>query len=256
MPVLPLAIPALPSAATFGFPRQPLWVSATTAREGDNITMYAAVYNATGDGMKGTVSFLSDGTVFDTKDVDLAAGGSSLITSSWSAKQGSHSLSAAFASGTEKDSTDKIIVTVSAPIPPPPATPSVVQQTISQTTAIVQNLATSSSPVAKVANAVLNQTENLRTAGANFFEPYAHSTAGTSAVQNSKATTTLSKGFTAPASKSTVDTSSSLLNTGIQTAAAAALYAFNTKWLFYFLLILLLFLILRGLKRWVNRPRF
>ncbi|MCE9541035.1 hypothetical protein K8R03_00560 [Candidatus Kaiserbacteria bacterium] len=254
-----LAIPTLASASSFGFPRQPLWVSATEAKAGESITVYAAVYNATGDPMKGTVSFLADGTAFDTKDVNLAAGGSTLATAAWSAKEGTHTLSARFESGTEKDTTDAVAVKVAAVPPPTPPVPSVVDQTIQQTTAIVQGLSTSSSPVAKIANAVLNQTENLRMAGADFLEPYAHGTTGTAAstseANSSHATTSVAKGFTSPASANS-SSGKSLLNTGIQTAAAAALFAFDTKWLFYLLAVVLLLLILRGLKRWVNRPRF
>ncbi len=52
------------------------------------------------------------------------------------------------------------------------------------------------------------------------------------------------------------DTASEYGAKGLQLAAAAALFAFDTKWLFYVLAIILLYLTLRTMKRWVSRPRF
>ena len=240
-----LSVPSLSFAAAFGFPREPLWVSSTSARAGDAITMYAAVYNASDADMKGTVSFLADGEVFDTKDVQLPAGGSSLITNSWPAVKGSHALSAAFASGTQKDSTGKITITVTAAPPAVPVPKSAVEETVSQATDIAHNIVAPSSPVAKVANAVLTGTEAVRTAGANFIRPYATDVPKKTGTANS------GKNFT-----TTTSGEKSLLRSGIQTAAAAALYAFDSKWLFYVLLIIVLYFILRTVKRWATGPRF
>lgn len=236
--------PALASAAAFGFPDRPLWLSSTTAREGEKITMYAAVYNASDAEMKGAVSFSADGEVFDTKDVSLPAGGSSLITSNWSAIKGSHALSAAFASGTQKESTDKIAVTVTAAPPAPPKEPGAIDKTLSSVSSTVSDMTSSVPMVGTVADAIIEQTEKVRIAGANFVEPYAKPKADTKPPMNSA----VAPSFT--------DTAQEYGAKGLQLAAAAALFAFDTKWLFYVLAIVTLFLFLRMLKNWVNRPRF
>ncbi len=236
--------PSLVSAAAFGFPRQPLWVSSTTAREGEKVTMYAAVYNASDSEMKGAVAFLADGTTFDTKEVSLPAGGSSLITSSWPAVKGTHALSASFVSGTQKESTEKISVTISAALPPPPKEPGVVDKTMSTVSSTISDMTSSVPIVGTVADAIIEQTEKAREAGANFVEPYAKQKVETRPPMNSAVAPSLT------------DSAQEYGAKGLQLAAAAALFAFDTRWLFYVLAIVLLYLVFRTLKNWVNRPRF
>lgn len=237
---LALLIPSLAAAATFGFPDQPLWVSATTAEEGQTITMYAAVYNSSDAELKGTISFLADDEVFNTKDVTLGAGDSQLVTNGWKAVKGSHSLSATFTAGSEKESTTKIAVTVTDAPPPPPAEPTIVDKTVDTASDFVSDMTTSVPIVGTVADAIINQTEKVREAGADFLEPYAKPAPPIASVEKSSLT----------------DTAVSYGKMGLQLAAAAALFAFDTKWLFYILTIALLVYILRTLKNWVNRPRF
>ncbi len=241
---LALLIPSLTFAAAFGFPREPLWLSSSTAREGEIITMYAAVYNSSANEMKGSVSFSADDTVFDTKEVQLPVGGSSLITASWKAVKGSHALSASFVSGEQKDATSKIAVTITAAPPPPPKEPTAVDKAMSTASDFVGNMTSSVPIVGTVADAVVGQTEKVRTAGADFFEPYAK--------PKGAATSSTASGFMS----AVTSPDSSLVSKGMQMAAAAALFAFDTKWLFYGLALLLFYLILRTMKRWVNRPRF
>ena len=237
-----LLFPVFASAAAFGFPRQPLWVSATSGIEGETITMYAAVYNASETELKGTVSFVADGAVFDTKSVSLSPGGSSLVTDGWKAEKGTHALSAQFDSGAEKDTTQKISVTITAAPPVAPTPPTVIDKTVSTASDLFQSVAAPSSPVSKVANTIVNTTENLRKAGGDLVRPYA--TDEPAAKKGS------ANALSAPSKDP------SLVHSITQTAAAAALYAFDIKWLFYALLVLSLYFILRTAKRWVNRPRF
>jgi hypothetical protein len=245
------AFPLVSSAAAFGFPRQPLWVSATSAREGDTITMYAAVYNASESEMKGTISFLADGTEFATKAVALGAGDSQLVTNAWKAQEGSHTLSAQFVSGEEKDTTDKISVTIAAAPPAPPPPPSIVDKTVGQATIFVQQYVPPTSAIGNVAGAMIEKVEDVRQAGAAFLTPYAQ---GSDAppMNSALAPAASATGFIASAVKS----EASFVDKSVQIAAAGALFALNIKWLFYAILVGLLFYILRTVKRWVNRPRF
>ncbi len=241
-----LILPGLASAATFGFPREPLWVSSTSAAEGETVTMYVALYNSSETEMKGSIAFLADGTAFDTKEVALAPGDSSLISSAWKAIKGSHALSAQFSSGDAKDTTQKITVSITDAPAAPAAEPTIINQTMQTIQNFTQPVLASTSPVGKVAGVMMEQTEKVRTAGADFFRPYA---AGPEAApeQSSKPTSFIAK----PAASG-----DSLIDQATQLAASAALFAFDTQWLFYALAILLLYLLFRTLKRWVNRPRF
>lgn len=241
-----LIVPGLASAATFGFPREPLWVSSTSAIEGETVTMYVALYNSSEAEMKGAVVFLADGTAFDTKDVSLAPGDSSLISSGWKATKGSHALSAQFASGDAKDTTQKITVSITAAPPSPPAEPTIINQTVQTIQNFAKPVLASTSPVGKVAGAMMEQTEKVRTAGADFIRPYAEPEK--KLPQNSAQGTSF---IALPAAGG-----DSLIDKATQMAASAALFAFDTEWLFYALAILLLYLLFRTIKRWVNRPRF
>lgn len=238
-------IPAT-AAAAFGFPREPLWVSSTSATEGEVITMYVALYNSSGAEMKGAVSYLADGNIFDTKEVSLPSGNSSLISSGWKSVKGSHALSAQFTSGTTKDTTQNISVSVAAAPPPLPAAPTIVAEALQTVQQYTEPLLASTSPVGYVAGAVFEKTESVRTAGADLIRPYAEPSK--KLPQNSAQDASF---IALPAVHA-----DSIVDTITQLAASAALFAFDTRWLFYVLAIVLLFLIFRTLKRWVNRPRF
>lgn len=239
-----LAIPFLASAAAFGFPDRPLWLSSTSAHEGEKITMYAAVYNASDAEMRGTVSFIADGETFDTKDISLPAGGSLLATSNWSAIKGSHSLSASFVSGTQKESTDKITVTVTDAPPAPPPEPTIVDKTLGTANDFVSDMTTSVPIVGTIADAIIEQTEKVRVVGGDFLEPYAKTPIEKQPLMNTATEPTLT------------DTALSYGKRGLQLAAAAALFAFDTRWLFYVLTLVLFYLLIRKMISWVNRPRF
>lgn len=232
------------AASTFGFPREPLWLSSTSAHEGEVITMYVALYNASDTEMKGTVSYLADGAAFDAKDVSLAPGNSSLVSSGWKSVKGAHALSAQFVSGDTKDTTQKISVSVDAAPPPPPAAPSMVDQAVQTVQNFTAPILASDSPVGNVAGAAIDKVEAVRTASADAIRPYA------------EPAKTLPKN--SPSGSTFVATASggSIIDTITHFLASALLFAFDTAWLFYLLAIVLLYLFIRLLKRWVNRPRF
>ncbi|MBV9159644.1 MAG: hypothetical protein JO019_03560 [Candidatus Kaiserbacteria bacterium] len=249
--LLSLLLPLGASALAFGFPHEPIWVSRATASEGEAITVYAAIYNATSKEMVGTVDFLADGTAFDTKDIELPAGGSQLVSADWSAKIGAHALSARFKSGSESDETSVVRVLVTPKIL---ELPSGVQQSVESAKGALSSASSTFPVVTKAANAVIAQTEKLRTAGAQYFSQYLDQPQNSRA-SNAHATTSVVKGFGTSSPKAT-SKNNSLLHTGIQTAAVAAVYTFSTAWLFYLLVILALYILWRLAKRWVNGPRF
>ena len=241
--------------AQAGFPDKPLWLSNTKPVAGQEILISTILYNETGATIGGTLTFFVDDAKLTSQDVSLGTQSSSVVSAKWTAVSGTHSFSAKFAtaSGTTstlQQQTDSIQATVTEPPPPPP--PSALQQNVQQVTVVAAQIASSSAPfVQKVAEAVFTQTEAVRNAGIEYLEKKVEPTKSNTANAEKKNV----EGFILGTSTENVATSSSLLHTIGQKAAAAGLFILRSFYIFYPILGLLFLLLLYWASRKILRRR-
>lgn len=236
-------------AASSVFPTESLWLSDMKPKVGEQIRIYAVVYNGTDTTLTGTITFFVDGKDNGRKDVSLDSGESVVVASPWTATEGEHTFSARFTGNGETASSqtsESVVATVVAP-------PSEIEKTIEQAKDVSTQIASSSLPiVSSVANAVFETTESIRNAGIEYFEEKVQpKSIATSSPAVAGANT---KSVVAAASAS--EKPKGWFASAAQTASAAALFTFKSMWLFYPILVLLLLLIFRWLYKWATGPRF
>lgn len=240
-----LLLPITAFAQSVSFPSVPLWVSNTTPQSGQQIHIYTVLYNGASDELSGSLRFFIDEETLSSQDVSLAAGTSRIVSTSWKVESGSHNFYARFIPLSESEnSVDTSNVTVTAVEPPSP-----IVQAVSDAKNTATEVINSSSPIVQeVAQSVFAKSEEVREAGIEYFqskiEPPVASTATTSNVT----------GFLAPSNSAS--STPSALHKASQLAASAALFTFQNRWIYYSLVVLVFYLLIRFAIGWVNRPRF
>ncbi len=243
--LLMLLFPAYALAGTAGFPTSSLWLSNDAPQAAEEVRVFSVLYNGESENVSGTLEFLIDGSVLDVAQVSLEPGTSRILSTHWVAETGSHTFSARFSGGETTEAQTSAAVTVSVATPPSPT-----QQAVSAAQETAMRVVASSTPIVKqAAQAVFATTENLRESGIEYLESVVEKS--TPAV----APTSVQSGLSTVTETPEKDASSFVKNAS-QLAAAGALYAFETVWLFYILLLVLLYLLVRFVVRWVNKPRF
>lgn len=242
-----LLFPLVTFAQSAGFPEKTLWLSNMSPSVGAKVQIYSILYNATDTTKKGSLVFLVDEGAVGALDVSLPSGESRIYSVPWTATSGSHNFSAKF--GAEGSQSAQVSTSLSISIAEPP---SPVAQALSDVKSVSTQVIASSTPVVqKIAGKIFASTEAVRNAGVAFLE----NQIDTPARKGTGMTNV--EGFLAPSSSSSSTPSeTSALHNMTQVAAAAALFAFKTSWLFYFLALILCYLLFRFAKSWVNRPRF
>lgn len=235
-----------------GFPDKPLWLSNTKPLAGQEISISTVLYNGTDAAVGGTLTFFVDDAKLTSQDVSLTAQSSSVVSAKWTARAGTYSFSAKFAtaSGTAstlQQQTTAIQITVAEPPPPPP--PSALQQSVEQVTAVAGQLASSSAPfVQKIAQAVFTQTEALRSASIEYLEKKVDRPQ-TSGSDNSNV-----DGFVLGTSTNQAAASGSTLHNLGQTAAAGGLFILRSFYIFYPILAFAFLFALYWAARKIRRP--
>jgi len=238
-----LLFPLTAYGAGSGFPAQSLWLSDSDPSVGERIQIFAILYNGTDEALSGTVTFLVDTRMHESKTVALKASESRIISSSWTAAGGEHAFSARFAIDGQDAEAAQVSSIASAKVSTPP---SQVQQTITEAKDIGTKLASTSLPlVSKVGKTIFDTTESMRNAGIAYLE-------GKSGrkPQVLGTTTTNVSGFESAEGEEPANRSF------MQTASAAILVMFRSMWLFYPIFVGFLLLIFRWLYKWVTKPRF
>ncbi|MDB5238186.1 MAG: hypothetical protein JWM46_456 [Candidatus Kaiserbacteria bacterium] len=231
---------ACADTARAGFPASSIWLSTTAPLSGQQVTVYAVVYNGTATKLDATLTFSVDTKTLSSMAVSLASGASQIYSSQWVAAEGTHTFSAQL-SGTTVSDVTKDAGTVSITVAPPPA-PSAVQQTVAHTTNVVNNLASTSIPIiSKVGQTIYNTTESWREQG------LAAAQKGAGDVGTVLGTST--------------QRSFPTLGTQKKTGFMASVYTvlvmiFASRAIFYPFFLLLILFILWRLMKWVNKPRF
>ena len=233
------ALPACTNAQA-GFPERSLWLSHTAPSAGQEIRISTVLYNGTDAVVDGTLTFYVDGAKFTSLEVSLPAQSSSIMSAPWVARSGSHSFFARF--GTQETT----VISITVPEPPPPTA---LQENLNKATAVATQFASSSAPVVQsLAQAVFEQTESWRNAGAESLERYIESsrTPRIAGISGSAPIT----GFEAAASPA----SNGMLHSIAQTAAAAAHFLFRSIYLFYIFFAVILVSLLTWAYRRLRRP--
>src|SRR3989344_4750443 len=232
-----------------GFPSQSVCVSNAKPTAGDTVEIFTVVYNGSDQKLGGTVVFTVDGERVGAKEFELAEGTSALVSVAWKASAGEHRVAAALEDTSRElaqKETAAITITVAEPPPPPPLVNAAV--TASE---VLSNATQVATPVvAEVANTAYQLIESLRKDAISRLEHVASPSPSASAQGEQGAalgtSTNTSASENIPSSLSQIK----------QVAAAAALFALNSKGVFYPLFLLSLFGLLYLLFRWATkRPR-
>jgi len=236
-------LPAIAFAQAI-FPSSSLWVSDTAPKEGQSVTLYTVIYNGGEETLKGSLRFFIGEDSLTAQSIELARGTSQIYSAHWSAKAGTHTVRARFTPLDEqKDPQDSAVLTVSVATPPSPTTEAI--HAMKETGA---SIASSAIPfLQRTGNAIFDATESARLAGIEYLEKRTGSVAG--------ASTSTSSGTTGFQQNASPQKHPTLSRVG-QAAAAAALFTLQNRWLYYSLIVLTLYLLLRAARRFVNRPRF
>ncbi|MDO8576370.1 MAG: hypothetical protein Q7R90_03575 [bacterium] len=218
------------ASAQAGFPDKPLWLSNTAPIAGQEISISTVLYNGTDATIGGILTFFVDDTKLTSQEVSLSAQSSNVVSAKWTARSGTHSFSAKFATSGDTASaqqqTSAIQITVAEP--PPPAPPSALQQNVEKAATVAGQLASSSAPfVQKVAQSVFTQTEAVRNAGIAYLEKKVDSP------QASVSSNSNVDGFVLGTSTKQATASGSTLHNIGQMAASAGLFFLRSFYIFY-----------------------
>ena len=247
--IVALFFPAVSLAAEIqaGFPSEAIWISKTSAVEGETLVISAVVYNGDAASLHGTIVFTADGTRICAREFELSADGSQIHSVEWRPKAGEYRV-AAVIEGTSMQvsqrETSSILVSIDEP-PPPSAMRQAVQT--------AGSIASSSLPaVLGIATSVFETIEPYRKKGVERLESYIEKTRSrkNGNVSGTIAGTSTSNvnGFRTPASEN-----KNFVSAIAQTAAAVALFVMSALYLFYPLLALLFlgtfYLLARRIRR-------
>lgn len=246
---LPIFAHAQESTIPAGFAPTSVWLSRNALVSGTDVRLYTVVYNSSESALEGSVSFLIDGAEVGTAPFTLSSGDSKILSTVWTASEGTHSVSAKISSSLDSKTKESRSLSSSASaslsvtvIPPPPKPAAL------QTIDTVSTIAASSTPVIASAVAqVTAATEALRTAGESYLTALsAPASTGTQSPTSSRTGSVLGAETVVP---DTVETPKKTLT---QTIAGYLLPIFSTPALFYLvfigLLLFLFFLLIRKLR--------
>jgi hypothetical protein len=162
---LPFAAFAQESAAQAGFAPGSLWLSKTSAVEGESLTVYTVVHNSGSGTIAGDVRFLVDDAELAVQHFELEAGASEILAALWEAAPGAHTFSARLedVSGAAAASvrTEASAITIAVA----PAPPSAVEIATAKASGF---LASTSPAVQNALQSVAGVAERFREAGERY----------------------------------------------------------------------------------------
>ncbi|MDP2648336.1 MAG: hypothetical protein Q8P19_00335 [bacterium] len=243
---LMLCTPILASAAGVpaGFAPGAVWLSKTALTAGDIVRIHTVIYDSTDSPIAGSVSFLVDGKVLDTRSFELLAGETKIESADWKASAGAHEISASLSDVTykgtgealllEKTTAGSVSITVAEPPPPP-----IVAQAISAATVAVQ---ASAPVVAETSRKAFDTLEYFRQNAVRVLESQL---AASNAASGSVSPTVSGSQVLGTSTESLAATSSSA-SSGVfgslwRTILSALLFISRTTYLFYAALLMVVY---------------
>jgi hypothetical protein len=248
-----LALPVLAHAQTSGlqagFAPGSIWLSRSNVVAGDTVNINAVLYNSSENPLSGDLIYYIDGVSIGIKKFTLAAEESKIISTSWTAKAGAHSISARIGNtlnttanvlaAVQNQTTGDIKVIIADPPAPSPAV-----QALNTVTSAIQNGVMSGVPaVMGIANTLLDATEAIREDAKSALEKRlaTSSDANPARPENGVEKNAVSSGTATGGETST-------LSKAVRAMAAAGLVVVSSKTLFYFSLALVLLLLIQILR--------
>lgn len=261
--VAPLSVAAQRTAdLSAGFAPNSIWASRRHIRAGNSIALYTALYNSSDTPFSGDAVFMVDGKPVGTRHFSIKAGETEIASVPWNAVAGKHSLSARIEKPSNADTkqdatilnkiTDTITIdVVEPPPPPPPLPPSPAAQAVSSVASALGSGFSAAAPVvAGAVEKVYEATEALRkNTAAAIGKQLAQSpnNPDTAASYSRQRETTENKNAKAVATDATASTSSDtpLLPKIWKTFLQGSLFVLNIAALFYIVLALVIFVVIR-----------
>lgn len=253
--------PIVAEGKTFpaGFPGSSVWLSKAFPVAGEEIKVYATLYNSGDSALTGTLVFFVDDTALASKPISLSAGEAKIESATWSASSGEHSISAKIENSKGDDEALEIAGNVASPIKvsvAKPAEPSAIAQGVASAANLASEVVTAATPaVLGAATSFYEKTENFRTESAEKLEKYIASTespvassaqSSNGAVLGQATTSSGVSGFESPKKAGVVSQVS-------KAGAQIALFITKSKFFFYPLLLLLILFIISMLFKWASR---
>lgn len=250
-----LPVPAAAKEFPAGFPGGALWLSKTSPISGEEVRIYATLFNSGDSALTGTLVFFVDDTALASKPVSLGAGEAKIESAVWQAKEGEYAISAKIENseggGQSLELTGKVSGSVVVVVAKPPEPSAIVQGVGAAANFATEAVSAAAPSVLGAATTFYEKAEDVREAGVARLEKYVSNTEkkDSSAGANTQtASTSLSavSGFEAPEKESIV---SQVAKAGAQ----VALFIMKIKFLFYPVILLLILFIISMLFKWASR---
>lgn len=163
------------SADTTGFADGSVWVSKTPLIEGETVLIHAALTNGLSTKLTGTLVFKDNNVAIGSVPFSLAVGEARIVSLSWKATSGNHSISASITDASNQGTTGTESVTVLVEQKPAPALQEKKTTATSSTSAVafsdsedIQGAIGSVSPKAEeVVDPAFSKIDSLRKSGAD-----------------------------------------------------------------------------------------
>lgn len=240
-----------------GFPSQSLWLSKAYPISGEEVRVYAALFNSGDSALSGTLVFFVDDDAIASKPISLGAGEAKIESAAWQAKAGEFAISAKIENseggGAALEISGKTASPIAVVVAEPPA-PSAIAQGVATAANLATQAVTAAAPsVLGAATEFYEKAENAREAGVARLEAYleksgekASGAGATPGAATSSASQSSVSGFDAPKKEGIVSQAS-------KAGAQIALFIMKIKFLFYPLLLLLILFVISMLFKWANR---
>lgn len=218
-------------------------VSNSSPRAGDSVTLYTVTQNTTAAPAEHAVSFVIDNAVVGSERVQLQPNEPQVVSVAWTATPGEHTAGARTeipsSTGTTTHTTNSITFTVASPPPPSEA-----QQAAANVASVVQQGAAAAAPtILGASNAVFKVTEKIRADAIAAVEKQ---------LAKEKAGEVLGASDSNFAAAGKVG---SLLGNIWDKLLRAGLFALRIKILFYGLLAVVAYILLRLVLTWFSERR-
>ncbi|MBP6868764.1 MAG: hypothetical protein KBC16_01500 [Candidatus Pacebacteria bacterium] len=236
-----------------GFPQSSVWLSKTNLITGDGATIYTVVYNSSGSSLQGTVVFLVDGKPVGSKPWSAAPGTTEIISQTWAATEGEHSITAKIEglTGSSVPLTTLQTSTTTVSVLPPPAPSELVTDTQVAVDTIAGTLGDTAPIVADIASTTSNIAEDIRGSVVDALTSLASSTAPKGEVLGAE---DYQAQEGAPAKENLVDQIASGAQKLLHAVVSALLIVASSP-LWFYLALLILLIVLIQFARMVGRER-
>lgn len=251
-------------ADTTGFAEGSVWVSQSPIVEGETVLIHAALTNGSTAKLTGTLVFKDNTFAIGSVPFTLASGEARIISLSWKATKGSHSITASIESPSNTDAAGSQSVDVSVEAKAAPAdtksktlaTSSAAAVAFSDSDAIQQAIGSVSPKAEEVATPVFSTIDSVRKSGAELLAKQA-AAAEVKVKELSAKKTALEKKDTPEAkSESRTTTIYQILTTILLYIYSVLLVVVSKAGFFYPLFFLIFFFLLYKLYQRFRRPNY